>query len=172
MSGISRAKKRADARAVVCPKCAAPVYEACVKTNGERSISIHRERHAEARRESAVREEQAAQTARCESPIETMMLYALQGTDLGGAEVVSQAEIGKYRVDFLVRTNACSFVIECDGHDTHHSSKQVVQRDRIRERYLQKTGYLVIRFAGTEIVSDPFGCALEIRSIMSAWGAL
>lgn len=52
--------------------------------------------------------------------------------------------------------------IECDGHDFHEKTKaQVVKRNQ-RDMSLKKSGIDVIHFSGSQIYSDPFGCAREL----------
>lgn len=50
-------------------------------------------------------------------------------------------------------------VIECDGHDYHHASKQQVRKDYERETALKMAGYDILRFTGSQIYDDPCGCA-------------
>ena len=68
----------------------------------------------------------------------------------------SQANIGKYRVDFLCSMVGTKqeYIIECDGHDFHEKTKEQVKYDKQRERYLVSKGYKVLRFSGSEIISD------------------
>lgn len=84
-----------------------------------------------------------------------------------------QAEIeagGKrYRADFFFDasaeiwpSNPFKLVIECDGHDYHHASKEQVQKDYERETNLKMAGYDVLRFTGSQIYKDPIGCAKTI----------
>ena len=84
-----------------------------------------------------------------------------------------QAEIeagGKtYYADFFYDANIeilpgspFKLVIECDGHDYHHASKEQVQKDYERETNLKMAGYDVLRFTGSQIYKDPIGCAKTI----------
>lgn len=94
--------------------------------------------------------------------------------DYWGYHLEAQAEIEanskKYYVDFLFDTSIQShifekpykLVIECDGHDYHHASKQQVQKDYERETNLKMAGYDVLRFTGSQIYKDPIGCAKTI----------
>ena len=72
-----------------------------------------------------------------------------------------------YIIDFLIcfapmlDTNGVSYAIELDGYEWH-SSKLQVNKDYERERALQKAGYKVIRFTGSQIHKDPFSCAKEV----------
>ena len=68
----------------------------------------------------------------------------------------SQENIGKYRVDFLCSMVGTKqeYIIECDGHDFHEKTKEQAKYDKQRERYLVSQGYKVLRFSGSEIISD------------------
>lgn len=127
----------------------------------------------------------------CESPIEVLLLAGLYTRAVGGiveltfmgrrvpdkevkfqggALVYQQAEVGKYRADFLIAD--CSWpaeekgtqwiVVECDGHDFHERTKEQAKRDKQRDRFFQSEGYKVLRFTGSEIWADPEECASEI----------
>lgn len=52
-------------------------------------------------------------------------------------------------------------IVECDGYQ-FHSNKIMFSSDRKRMRELQKLGYGFISFSGSEINSDPLGCANEV----------
>jgi hypothetical protein len=68
----------------------------------------------------------------------------------------------KYRVDFLIPSK--KVVIELYGYQ-HHNSKEKITKDAERERYLQKVGYQVIRFTGTEVYKDVRKCVYEVLSL-------
>jgi len=68
----------------------------------------------------------------------------------------------KYRVDFLIPSQ--KVVIELYGYQ-YHNSKDKITKDAERERYLQKVGYRVIRFTGTEIYKDVQKCVNEVLSL-------
>lgn len=155
----------------------------------------------------------------CESPIEKMMAAALSivgGKQLGvrfkvknvyyGREVRSsiehlliepQAQLGEYRVDFLLTMNITAprfemvegesratgentvtkqMILECDGHDYHERTKEQAKNDRTRDRTLQQLGYLVFRYTGSEIWEDVFKCAQDAVGALfkqandEAWG--
>ena len=121
----------------------------------------------------------------CESPIEQLLALSLEELKIKNiykfnpfidvVEIEKQkvitCEDKKYRVDFLIpviyknQDNKC-FVIECDGHEFHQKTKEQVERDNTRMRKLQKNGYEVIRFSGTEIWHRPYKCANEILNII------
>jgi len=85
---------------------------------------------------------------------------------------VPQAQIDDMRVDFVfsafMRPSDGSapywrrLIVECDGHDFHERTKQQATRDKRRDRNLVVAGYDCFRFSGTEIWTDPLGCAQQI----------
>lgn len=95
-----------------------------------------------------------------------------------------QTKIGEYRVDFLLQYRtiipkienhkiirdfeSCKqLIIECDGHEFHEKTKEQAKRDKERDRMMQSMGFLVFRFAGSEIWSDAFECAnIAIKAII------
>lgn len=142
----------------------------------------------------------------CESPIERLMFTALWGTGLrmGGvffrcsrwAEdevrgpgrmdqshfiIQPQAQIGGFRVDFLVEyrsfltapgepgprqfrsryTSSSLIVVECDGHDFHEKTKEQAKRDKFRDRELSKLGHQVFHYTGSEVWNDVYLHAKE-----------
>lgn len=72
----------------------------------------------------------------------------------------------RYRADFLIAYHffGSDFqaVIECDGHDFHERTKEQARRDKKRDRDLQKLGYEVFRFTGSEIRRDPRTAAYDV----------
>jgi hypothetical protein len=68
----------------------------------------------------------------------------------------------RYRVDFLLKD--ARLIVELDGHD-FHSTKDQLEKDAIRQRYLSRAGYTVIRFTGREIVKNVDACISELRTI-------
>lgn len=127
----------------------------------------------------------------CESPIEELFLAAVfaagidssiavniyarpyrDEADVGpGDHVWPQSTIGNYRVDFLfAHINAKGdrrFVaVECDGHEFHDKTKMQAARDKARDRFLVGRGIQVLRFTGSEIYNDPFGCWTETLNVL------
>ena len=94
----------------------------------------------------------------CQSCIEVNLYMALIRTT-AEYSIVPQFKIGQYRVDFLV--DGTNVIIECDGCDSHKTKEQILH-DSKRDRFLARNGYVVLRFTGSEINSDPDECAREI----------
>ena len=135
---------------------------------------------------------EAETTKLTESPIETAFLVALEGmgriayTDVIISEkdesdsyfdsvrhadtywiyVTPQAQIGDYRVDFLISFGAGdrkdTLIVECDGHDFHDRTHFQASRDRERDRFLVSSGHKVFRFTGTDINRRAIECANEV----------
>jgi very-short-patch-repair endonuclease len=148
----------------------------------------------------------------CESPIEELMVFALciaclekadsvryrvKGHEFGDLSlgidtflIEPQAEIGPYRVDFLVEYGAYvrqtkdapraddkydwaskGLIIECDGHAFHEKTKEQAKRDKERDRELQKLGYQVFHYTGSEIWADVFNSANDaITALQKSMG--
>jgi hypothetical protein len=51
--------------------------------------------------------------------------------------------------------------IEMDGHDFHEKTKEQVTYRNARDRALQRTGWLVLHFSGSEVVRDPERCVID-----------
>ena len=96
------------------------------------------------------------------TPIEQVVFFDLLDYCHGNNptwKIFPQYSINKYRVDFLVASKdkdgkSMCVVVECDGHDFHEKTKEQVARDKKRDRYLQKIGYHVLRYSGSEIWND------------------
>ena len=91
----------------------------------------------------------------CESPIE-LRFFAYAMHRIPGLR--PQVVVGPYRVDLAIPEKRVA--IELDGHQ-FHSTPQQRTRDAKRERFLQREGWQVIRFTGTEIHKDVLGCIDE-----------
>jgi hypothetical protein len=124
----------------------------------------------------------------CESPIELMyaagmeaagLLYRMERPDAPSLVYVSDnsgpippcsvlllpqcsfLDVG-YRVDFIAEIAFLEYVvIECDGHDFHERTADQAERDRTKDRTLQKMGVDVLRFTGREINRSPIDCARQ-----------
>lgn len=119
----------------------------------------------------------------CESPIEQLMGLALEKEwpwfeKKNGAECIInpqhslEVEGKKYRIDFLVAAlingRAIEVAVECDGHDFHEKTKDQAQRDKSRDRALQRKGITTLRFTGSEIYQNPRRCAKEVMNVLES----
>lgn len=113
------------------------------------------------------------------SPIETLLgasvLVAAYETDfplhlgklpdgVAGFVLEQQVNISKYRVDFLITGNGKRLVIECDGRDFHHATREQIERDRARDAELSALGYTIYRFPGKQITSDIWSVVIDTLS--------
>lgn len=134
---------------------------------------------------------------KCESPIEQAMLLAmrkmplysmarrigvfpsLDGFDAATMDepvptvgIIPQAQIGPYRVDFLLAARAlwgiATLVVECDGFDFHNATEEQAVADKIRDRWLMDQGHRVVRFRGSEIHESAPGCAREVADRLAS----
>lgn len=133
----------------------------------------------------------------CHSPIEDMFFVAVRAIcaaedveinpDPGwvgsgkmqagkGLFVRTQAEVGKYRVDFLLTQNRLApdtscppIVVELDGHDFHDKDKNQRRYEKARDRFLAKERLVVLHFTGSEVVADPFKVAHEVLSMLGVF---
>jgi very-short-patch-repair endonuclease len=130
---------------------------------------------------------------KCESPIETRLLGALQiqsydrGFDFlieterpsevryGKSEIVCvpQLEVGSYRPDFTIfdlkrSSPECIYalIVECDGHDFHDRTKEQAAKDRFRDRELTFHGFTIFRFTGSEIHKDALHWADQVLAYL------
>lgn len=105
---------------------------------------------------------------KCKSPIEKLMCAILFQTE---AYFKPQEKIGNYTVDFLIEVHEKKYiVIECDGHEFHEKTKEQAKHDKERDRFLQKEGYPVYRFTGSEIFNNPLHILSEIEEILYKGG--
>jgi very-short-patch-repair endonuclease len=84
---------------------------------------------------------------------ERMLWRALKSIPVIGSHFRRQVPIGPYIADF-----AClkaKLIVELDGG--HHSRNDVLAKDEARSRWLEREGYLVIRFWNAELARNPDG---------------
>lgn len=85
-----------------------------------------------------------------------------------GIDIHPQYKIGKYFADFVVvgitRKNLSGerVVVECDGHKFHDIDKKQRSYEKARDRFLQKQGYKIFHYTGSDINRDPVKCAAEV----------
>ncbi|WP_226264621.1 DUF559 domain-containing protein [Demequina sp. TTPB684] len=104
--------------------------------------------------------------AGAESPPETLARLALRTRGLSVRTQVSFDGIG--RVDLMVGD---AVVVEVDGRH-YHSDPIAFVADRRRDRALQELGFRVLRFAASEVLSDPACVARAVvAQLGGAWSA-
>lgn len=110
-----------------------------------------------------------------QTPIEKLMylsiVHVMSGSNFGwGMDI--QKQVGKYRVDLMVgvrsKNGLMCIAVECDGHDFHEKTKEQAQKDKKRDRIIQRAGYHILRFSGSEIWRDPTSCAMEILDFFNS----
>ena len=65
-----------------------------------------------------------------------------------------QHKLNNYYVDFFFFNGSEGIIIELDGHEFHEKTKDQAARDKKRDRVLQRSGYKVYHFTGSEIWND------------------
>jgi very-short-patch-repair endonuclease len=100
-----------------------------------------------------------------ESPIEMKFFEAMRDKT---SELVPQWEVNasghNYRLDFAIPSKKIAF--ELDGHEFHKTKEQRTNDTR-RERNLQKEGWKVIRFTGTDIHNNLDKCVADACQLIS-----
>jgi len=102
---------------------------------------------------------------------------------LNGVHIEPQFKINKYRVDFVVsyshylysrkqRKNIVSkieksVIVECDSQEFHERTEAERRYEKTRDRNLQKLGYKIFRFTGSEIIKNPYDIAAEILAYVT-----
>lgn len=114
----------------------------------------------------------------CESPAEVSFLNAMikafnlepQTGQLVGDDVSLQMQtpVGRYRLDFLVNDN---LIVEVDGAEWH-SSKEAVERDAIRDRYMEDNGFFVLRIAAKITLYAPHTAIDMVRKAIPLASAI
>lgn len=74
-----------------------------------------------------------------------------------------QVRIGKYRADFAIPEKKVA--IEIDGLQ-HHSGQAKFVADQKRQRFIQKQGWTVLRFAAKEALNDPTRCVRDVLNFI------
>jgi len=85
----------------------------------------------------------------------------LKSKQLDGRKFRRQHSIGNYIVDFYCPSE--KIIIELDG-DPHGDYIQI-QKDEIRDKYLEYLGFTVIRFENRLVFQEPEFVKMEIRKL-------
>lgn len=82
------------------------------------------------------------------------------------AGLVPQHPAGRYRLDFALPGRRTG--IELDGFASH-SSTRAIASDRQRQRDLERAGWRIIRFGGSEVYHDAAECVRQAASLVRSW---
>lgn len=109
------------------------------------------------------------------SPIEQVFMmewYFARVEDRFGVRLMPQQEEvvdnQTYRIDFAIikEGKPAKIAIELDGHAFHERTPVQAANDRQRERALIRQGYTVLRFTGSEVVSNSRKCLSEVVAVI------
>lgn len=127
--------------------------------------------------------------AKTESPIEEAMFIALmrvgpshlinfefdpENRDFEPSEKLSfvlrcQVPLGSFRPDFFIVASKggdalCRLIVECDGYAFHDANDEQRHRDKKRDDIFRSAGFDVLRFTGSQIYHDAYGCAERVAN--------
>lgn len=106
------------------------------------------------------------------TPIEQIVENGLRQA---GIKAVAQYHIFKekkrYCLDFAVFCQRGKIAIECDNKKAHSSRHQRI-KDRIKDAFLKRHGWLVIRLPEHEIISDLKSCIVRVKKAIQKFGGL
>ncbi len=92
-----------------------------------------------------------------------------------GISVKSQYRISvrgkRYRLDFAVFCRKGKIAVECDNRKAH-SGKRRLAKDRIKDAFLRRNGWKVIRLSEKDILSDLDKCISRIKKSIRACGGV
>jgi len=75
----------------------------------------------------------------------------------------------RYRLDFAVFCGQGLIAIECDNKKAHSGTRQR-EKDKIKDIFLKRRGWIVIRLSEHNIVSDLKGCVVGIKKAVRKLG--
>ncbi|PIU17711.1 MAG: hypothetical protein COT18_12575 [Elusimicrobia bacterium CG08_land_8_20_14_0_20_59_10] len=105
--------------------------------------------------------------------LENIMCRALKaaGLEFLREHVILRAAKVKYRLDFAIFCKRGKLDIECDGRGWHSAPAQRA-RDGRRDKWLQRSGWITLRFGGHEVLCNLPGCLREIRTAIKNLGGI
>lgn len=87
-----------------------------------------------------------------------------------GLEVEPQYGVGRYRIDFAVRSrldkSKFALAVECDGA-SYHSQPTARERDRLRQAALERRGWKFHRIWSTDWFNDPDSCVDSVLASLA-----
>jgi very-short-patch-repair endonuclease len=87
----------------------------------------------------------------------------LKSKKLEGRKFRRQYSIGSYIVDFCCPSE--KLIIELDGDP--HGESQKIEKDEIRDNYLEGLGFIVLRFENRFVFQEPEYIKSEIRKVLN-----
>jgi len=82
---------------------------------------------------------------------------------------VSDGKRTRCRLDFAIQCRKGKIALECDGIDDHLRRRQR-QRDRIRDSFLKRHGWRVLRLREDQILADLPGCLRRVQRATARLG--
>jgi len=92
---------------------------------------------------------------------ERKLWFLLRDRRLNGAKFRRQAPVGPYIADFVCLRR--KVIVEADGGQHCGSSN-----DLIRDQWLAKEGYVVVRYSNIDILKNPEGVLTDLLSQLEA----
>ncbi|WP_127587691.1 endonuclease domain-containing protein [Paenibacillus koleovorans] len=97
--------------------------------------------------------------------------------DFAGLRVeypLKDAKGGQRFIDFVYLRNGVRIVIEIDGFTTHARDISPAEFEDHLERQndLALSGWLILRFASTQVQKNPLGCLRQIKQAIGHWWSL
>jgi very-short-patch-repair endonuclease len=92
---------------------------------------------------------------------EKKLWYFLQNKNLDGMKFRRQVPIGDYIVDFVCFER--KLIVELDG--SQHDDTRIKIVDKRRTSWLEKEGFLVIRFWDNEVFENTVGVLTQIQEV-------
>jgi len=95
---------------------------------------------------------------------EKVMWRLLRARQLAGHKFRRQQSLGRYILDFVCFSHR--LVIEVDGGQ--HALPDHINADEVRTAYLERGGFLVLRFWNNDLIQNPEGVYARILETLAA----
>jgi very-short-patch-repair endonuclease len=104
--------------------------------------------------------------------IERILLRALKraGIEAKRELTVRAGKRRRYRLDLAVECRGGRVAIECDGAD--HETKSQRRRDRVKDAFLGRSGWKVLRFKDREILGSSADCVARVVDAVRVCGGI
>lgn len=93
-----------------------------------------------------------------------------------GIHITPQHPVGRYKADFLLEQERIGpddiltpVIVELDGHNFHDKDKRQRSYEKARDREMQRAGYKVLHFTGSDVVADPLKVAFEALEFLGVF---